>query len=62
MNTLHLNKVLSVFLASSPNLSSTKDLQDVTLKSEPQDRPSAAFIASQMDDKAKTRSRELLKS
>ncbi|CAO3662176.1 unnamed protein product [Umbelopsis ramanniana] len=47
---------------SSPNLSSIRDSQDASLKSEPQDRSSAALIASQMDDKAKTRSRELLKS
>ncbi|KAI8575566.1 hypothetical protein K450DRAFT_261266 [Umbelopsis ramanniana AG] len=47
---------------SSPNLSSLRDSQDASVKLESQDKLPAAFVASQIDDKAKTRSRELLKS
>lgn len=48
--------------ASSPNLSSLKEASETTLKPDLSERNNPTYATSHIDDKAKARSRELLKS
>lgn len=54
-----LQSLIYVILASSPTLSSLKDANELGLKSDIVEKPNQQYS---IDDKAKTRSRELLKS